>query len=57
MDRGAWGATVRGVAKSLTRLSNFVVLASAPALSTLSFAWLIDFFWHTPEHVGSLLPD
>ena len=27
MDRGAWWVTVRGVAKSRTRLSNFTLLA------------------------------
>ena len=32
MDRGAWWATVRGVMKSQTRLSNFTLTFHFPAL-------------------------
>ena len=37
MDRGAWWATVRGVANSLTRLSNLGIRQTQNQLSSLSF--------------------
>ena len=37
MDRGAWQATVHGVAKSQTRLSEFTSLPDGPGFKTLGF--------------------
>ena len=48
MDRGAWQATVRGVSKSWTRLSDFhfssVVSASAVSLASIAGVIQIGFF-------------
>ena len=41
MDRGAWWATVHGVAGSRTRLSNFTYLL------TYTYAILVATFWRT----------
>uniref|UniRef100_A0AC11ENP5 Cytochrome c oxidase assembly factor COX16 n=1 Tax=Ovis aries TaxID=9940 RepID=A0AC11ENP5_SHEEP len=41
MDRGAWGATVHGVAKSRTRLSEFISLSSLLSFHFKVFLYLI----------------
>ena len=50
MDRGAWWATVHGVAKSRTRLSDFTLPLPLPA-ETSTLAWKIP--W--TEEPGRLL--
>ena len=50
MDRGAWRATVHGVAKSLTRLSNFTSLHVKAILDPFDsnlfmlYPWAMSFF-------------
>ena len=44
MDGGAWWATVHGVAKSRTRLSDFILLEKA-FLSLLGILWNSAFRW------------
>jgi len=46
-DRGAWQATVRGVAKSQTRLSNFTLIKNIKKafLSLLPVLWNSEFNW------------
>ena len=41
MDRGAWQATVRGVAKSQTRLSNLALHSTACDLVIVWWAWAL----------------
>ena len=43
MDRGAWQATVYGVAKSPTQLSNFTSLSLSTYLLILSFSLFLKF--------------
>ena len=62
MDRGAWGATVHGVAKSRTRLSDFThslthfphFLPASIASHHLSFPYTLFFF---PTSTESNVPD
>ena len=44
MDRGAWWATVHGIAKSQTRLSDFTFLFPFSAISVVSSAYSLLIF-------------
>ena len=49
MDRGAWWATVHGVAKSRTRLSDKLLLPKLNSVSTLEWLMLQSDLWPCPS--------
>ena len=51
MDRGAWGATVHGVAKSLTRLSDFTFTFHFHALEKEMATHFSVLAWRIPGTV------
>ena len=59
IDGGTWRATVHGVAKSQTRLSDFTFTSfgsgEVPALLDLSNCWLVHFFSFFKENLVSFI--
>ena len=53
MDGGAWWATVHGVAKSQTRLSNFTFTFHFPALEKEMAAHSSTLAWKNPMDGGA----